>query len=126
MKVIRTAQAKGYSLLEVLIGVTLLAIGLLALAGLQATSIKGNFSSNNVTQAVYIAQDELENLTNLPVGHEKLAPGKYDLGSVNNSGVTYKKLCTIEVSENLRKIYFTVTWNDGVNHSITLSTSRHE
>jgi len=30
------------------------------------------------------------------------------------------------VSENLRKIYCTVTWNDGVNHSITLSTSRRE
>jgi len=125
-KVISSPPARGYSLIEVLIGITLLAIGLLALAGLQATSIKGNFFSNNVTQAVYISQDELEYLTNLPADHEKLAQGKYDRGRVDHSGVTYKKQYSIEVSEHLKKIYCTVTWNDGVNHSITLSTSRRE
>jgi len=100
-KVTRTAHAKGYSLIEVLIGVTLLAFGLLALAGLQVTSIKGNFSSNNVTQAVYIAQDELENLTNLPLDKEALDPGKYDLGFVDHSGVKYKKEYSIEVGGTL-------------------------
>ena len=124
-KVIRATQAKGYSLIEVLIGVTLLAIGLLALAGLQTTSIKGNFFSNNVTQAVYIAQDELERLINLPLDHEALTAGKHDCEPVNRSGITYKKQYSTEVVENL-KIHCTVTWNDGVNHSITLSTSRHE
>ncbi len=51
---------KGFSLIEVLVGLVLLAIGLLAIAGMQITSVRGNFFSSNMTQASVLAQDRLE------------------------------------------------------------------
>ena len=37
---------KGFTLIEMLIGLVLLAIGLLAIAGMQITSVRGNFFSS--------------------------------------------------------------------------------
>jgi len=47
----------GFSLLEVLISLVILAIGLLGLAGLQAAGLKNNFSAYHRTQATQLAYD---------------------------------------------------------------------
>jgi type IV pilus assembly protein PilV len=57
-------KREGFSLIEVLIALVFLAIGLLAVASLQVTSVRGNFFSNNLMQATYVAQDRLESLGN--------------------------------------------------------------
>ena len=72
-------KQKGFSLIEVLIGLVLLAIGLLAVAGMQATSVRGNYSSNNVTQATYIAQAGLEFLKSLDLTLPQVQQGDYNL-----------------------------------------------
>jgi type IV pilus assembly protein PilV len=58
---------KGFTLIEVLVGLIILAVGLLALAALQITSTRGSSFSNNLMQASYVAQDRLESLKNLPL-----------------------------------------------------------
>jgi len=52
-----TRASKGFTLLEVLITVVIFSIGLLGLAGLQATGIKLNHSSLLRTQATLLASD---------------------------------------------------------------------
>jgi type IV pilus assembly protein PilV len=47
----------GFTLIEVLIAMVVLAVGLLGLAGLQATSIKNNLSAYNRSQATLLAYD---------------------------------------------------------------------
>ncbi|HEY8034538.1 MAG TPA: type IV pilus modification protein PilV [Methylobacter sp.] len=47
----------GFTLIEVLIAMLVLAIGLLGLAGLQATSLKNNQSAYNRSQATQLAYD---------------------------------------------------------------------
>jgi len=116
----------GFSLIEVLIGLIFLAIGLLAMAGLQATSVRGNFFSNNLMQATYLAQDRLESLINLPLGSSQLQAGNYPDGFIPISGVSFNKSYTIAVNGNLRTINYTVTWSDGINHSFTFSTIRSQ
>jgi type IV pilus assembly protein PilV len=47
----------GFTLIEALIATLVLAVGLLGLAGLQATSIKNNLSAYNRSQATQLAYD---------------------------------------------------------------------
>ena len=116
----------GFSLIELLIGMVFLAIGLLAMGGLQGTSVRGNAFSNNLMQATYVAQDRIESLMNLPLGSGELQAGNYNPASTILSGVTFSQSYTVVVNGNLRTINYTVTWNDGVNHSVTFSTIRSQ
>jgi type IV pilus assembly protein PilV len=116
----------GFSLIEVLIGLIFLAVGLLAIAGLQATSVRGNAFSNNLMQATYAAQDKLEILKNIPLDSPQLQAGNYHPEPVTISGVAFNLSYSVAVNGNLRTINYTVTWNDGINHNITFSTIRSQ
>jgi type IV pilus assembly protein PilV len=58
----RRTKNDGFSLIEVLVSLTILAVGLLALALLQTTAIKGNEIANKSTVATELSQDMLEQL----------------------------------------------------------------
>ena len=116
----------GFSLIELLIGLIFLAIGLLSIAGLQATSVRGNFFSNNLMQATYVAQDRLEFLKNLPLDSPQLQAGNYNPLPTVLSGVTFSQSYTVVVNGNLKTINYIVTWNDGINHNVTFSTIRSQ
>jgi len=115
---------KGFSLLEILIGLIILAIGLLAIAALQTTSVRGNFFSHNLMQGTYAAQDRLEFLKNLP--YDQLIAGNYNDGATTIAGITYNRTYRITVNGDLRTINYTVTWNDGADHRISFSTVRSQ
>jgi type IV pilus assembly protein PilV len=117
---------KGFSLIEVLIGLVLLAIGLLAIAGMQITAVKGNFFSHYLTQASYAAQDRLEFLDNLPIDDAQMLAGNHNDGTVTISGMVFNRTYTVNVNGDLRTISYIVSWNDGVNRNITLSTIRSQ
>jgi type IV pilus assembly protein PilV len=129
-------KRKGFSLIEVLIGLVILAIGLLAVAGLQVTSIRGNYSSNNVTQATYIAQSRLEFLKTLDFTSDRLKQGDYDpdpfTGKVTVSGIDFNLRYRVDkdfdpvIKLILTRITYTVSWTDGVAHGISFSTIRSQ
>ena len=50
----------GFSLIEVMVALTILAVGLLALALLQTTAIKGNSLAAKSTVATQLGQDQME------------------------------------------------------------------
>lgn len=66
---------KGFSLLEVVIAVTIFAIGLLAVASMQTTSVKGNADSQFLSEATSLGQGHIEFLLSLPYGHDDLDTG---------------------------------------------------
>jgi len=119
-------KEKGFTLVEVLIGMIILAVGLLALAGLQVTSIRGNSLSNNLMQATYIAQDGFEFMKNLPLDHASLTEGNHRDGDVTVSGIVFKRSYSIVSNDGLKTINYTVSWNDGKNHTLTFSTIRSQ
>lgn len=53
---------RGFSLVELLIAITILAIGLLAVAGMQSTAINSNAWANRLSTATSLAQEVMEDL----------------------------------------------------------------
>ena len=121
-----TEKQSGFSLVEVLVGLVFLAIGLLAVAGLQGTSVRGNKFSNNLMQATYVAQDGLEFLKTLPLSSTDLQAGNHNPSAVVSGGVTFNRSYSVAVNGNLRTIRYTVTWNDGINRTVSISTIRSQ
>jgi len=59
-------EEKGFSLLEVLVAISVLSIGILAVASMQIGAIQGNSFAGHVTEGTTWAQDKLEELMALP------------------------------------------------------------
>jgi type IV pilus assembly protein PilV len=115
---------KGFTLIEVLIGLIILSVGLLAIAGMQITAVRGNFFSHYMTQASYAAQDRLELLNNLSVGSTELQAGNHNDGTTTISGIVFNRSYAVVVNGDIRTITYTVRWNDGTNRAISFATIR--
>ena len=115
-------EKKGFSLIEVLIGLIILAIGILAVAGMQITSIRGTAFSNNLMQASVIAQERLEFLKSLPLNDVSLDTGDHndplDVGIFKKGYRADRNL-----SPNYVQITYTVSWVEkDVPHSLSFRT----
>ena len=71
MKQRQSAQA-GFSMIEMLIAVVILAVGLLGLAELQITATKANAHSESILAASAIAQEVIEDITSWESGDARL------------------------------------------------------
>ena len=118
---------RGFSLIEVVIGLVILAVAILGIFGMQIASVRGNVFSRYITQATYAAQDGLEILDNLPLTAAELQPGAFTNPSVTIAGIDFDRSYTVANdpgNNNNRVITYTVTWNDGVPRQISFSTVR--
>ncbi len=75
---------KGFTLLEVLIAMVVLAIGILAVARMQTNAIRGNVSANDLTEAATHAQNRIESFVVLP--YDDLANPNDPLDDVDHDG----------------------------------------
>jgi len=121
----RAIGEKGFTLLEVIVAISILTFGLLAVASMQMTAIRGNYNASNITEATTVAQDRLEDLMGLLYSDPLLAPGNglSDPAPPSPSGYTI----TYDVSDNnpmtnTRLITMTVQWQDkGVQKQTVLT-----
>jgi type IV pilus assembly protein PilV len=115
-------EKKGFTLIEVLIGLIILAIGILAVAGMQITSIIGTSFSSNMTQASVLAQDRLEFIKSLPLNDARLETGDYP--DPPNIGIfTRSYQATRNANPNFVNIIYTVSWLEkGVTHTVSFRT----
>jgi prepilin-type N-terminal cleavage/methylation domain-containing protein len=119
---IRSFGKKGFTLVEVLIGLIILAIGILAIAGMQITSIVGSSFSSNLTQASVLAQDRLEFLKGLSLNDVRLDTGTYndppDIGIFKKSYNANRN-----PNPNFVTITYTVSWLEkGMTHTVSFRT----
>lgn len=121
-KIVR--RQKGFTLIEVVAGLIILAIGLLAIAAMQITSTRGGHFSNNITQATIFAQDKLEYLKNLSYNDSHLSNGLHNEDVI--SGTLFSRVVDVveESGNSIKIITVTVRWTDQRNHSISFSTIR--
>jgi type IV pilus assembly protein PilV len=103
----------GLSLVEVLIALSVLSIGILAVASLQFSSEFLSRNSADITNASNLASDQMERLMLLPFTHADLTPGtvsgtsgkysiRWDVADVdlNSDGVNEAKTINLTVRWN--------------------------
>ena len=70
-------DAGGFTLIEVLIAISVLTIGLLAIGSVQISSIRGNSTGKMTSQAASFAADQMERLLALNYTDPQLNTGNY-------------------------------------------------
>jgi prepilin-type N-terminal cleavage/methylation domain-containing protein len=123
-KVVRKKNGTGFTLIEVVAGLMILGIGLLAVASMQITSIKSAGFSHHVTQATIFAQDKLENLKNLSYSDPDLSSGPHQEDIIPGTIFSRKVQIAEDAGNSMKTITVTVQWIDQGSHSISFSTIR--
>jgi type IV pilus modification protein PilV len=123
----RLKDARGFTLLEVMITVVILVIGLLGLAGLQIMAIKGNSFGQQMSVASTLAQNQLEQLRR--ISYDSLSDGSSDGNDQYTdaaNGVTYNRqwAAVTDVSHpDWLTLNVTVSWTGPTaGRAVTLST----
>lgn len=114
---------KGFSLIELMVSLVILSIGLLSLASLQGTSVKGNRHGNLVSQATVLAEDRIEEIRN--DDYDDVIPANYPLEENFGPNAKFDRDVLIERDvplPELKRVTVSVTWEDGRNHEIILRT----
>lgn len=109
---------KGFSLIEVLITLVILAVSLLAIAGLSVTTVGNNAYGRNMTEAVTYAQDLLEEFR--AMRWENIPEGMRSDQSSGSTGILYARSWTTVTNGNTKTITVTINWSDKVSRSVTI------
>jgi prepilin-type N-terminal cleavage/methylation domain-containing protein len=110
----------GYSLIEVLVAVTLFSLTALSISAGVGRTIRTNILSANFTQATILAQDKLEELRaqSAVLGDDTDTP---------HPGFTRTWEITPDAPEQgVSRIDVTVSWTDDRPHTVTLTTVVNE
>jgi len=113
----RRSAERGLSLLEVMIALVILAVGLLALASMQISSIQANTSGFASTAAVTLADRQLQQLKTLAYTDASLNEGVYAVGGTTMAGgnnIPYYLSYSVSDDDpivGVKLITYTVAWS---------------
>ena len=107
-------NSKGFTLIEVLVSLVILAVSLLALAGLMTTTTKNNAFGGHLTEAATLAQDKLEEFRAIK-WDDVLTNSDSVTGS---TGITYTRSWEIGGTNPLKEIVITINWDDPTRRSL--------
>jgi len=114
-------RERGFTLLEVLFAMAILTIGILTVASMQISSIRGNAFAGRVTEASTWAGDRLERSISLPYEDDDLSAGDHtDPNPPAGYGVAWN-VAEDAVVNNTKTIAVTAAWTDrGVQRSVSM------
>ena len=119
---------RGFTLIEVLIALTIFSIGVLAVATLQVTAIHGNALGNEFSQAVSLAREQMEELKSTDL--DALVTGTTNdpnnpIDGTGAAGGIFSRSWTVAANTtHSRQVTVTVKWTQrGLpEHTVTLSS----
>lgn len=108
----------GFSLLETIIAMGVLAVGLLGMATLQMIAIRGNGSAMKRTEAVSYVEDQIEDYAAMP--WNSIPVGTF---TSTSNGLTRTTQVENNVPLNdIKRVTVVVSWTDTSTHSVTFRT----
>ena len=122
-------RERGFTLLEVLIAISIFAVGVLAVATMQISATRGNRLGNELTQATTLAQQQIEALKGADFSSATLALGNYNdpdnpiVETSSGAGLFNRSWVIAANTTFSRLVTVTVSWTIGTNtYNVVLST----
>jgi type IV pilus assembly protein PilV len=110
----QSTRESGFTLLEVIVAISILTVGLLAVASMQMAAMRGNSFASQATESITWAQDKLEDL--MALTYAQVASGGPET-TPDNYTVTW----AVTTVGNVKRITVTVSWSEkGVNRQVQL------
>lgn len=113
----------GFTMIEILIAVSIFAIGMLAVASMQISGIHGNATAGSLTGAATWAADRMETLLGLPYDHADLDPaGNPHSGGTQGRYTIEWNVIADEILPNTKTIRVSVEYSDrGRNKTVSFN-----
>ncbi len=120
-----SGNQSGFSLIEILIAMAILALAMLAAASMQFGSVRNNTRGNIVTQATMLAKGKMEELKNTADLTTLSDGAENDVNAAGQPGGIYNLSLTVaNMGTTARRITVTVQWTRGTRtRQISLSTN---
>jgi len=122
---------RGFTLVEVLVALTIFAVGLLGVVGMQITGMRGNTSAHLATATSTVAQSVLEEILAKPGDDPIFAAGTFawdfdpvqsGVNSYQNPGMgTYDATYTVALNDPVAKVARVVVNVTGQNRQASLT-----
>jgi type IV pilus assembly protein PilV len=106
----------GFTLVEVIMAISILTVGILAVASMQYSAIRGNAFSQNLTESTDRVQDRIEKIMSRPYGTFTDQTGD------GNAGLTDNTTGTADYNDTTDPEY-TILWNVATNWPMTNLTT---
>jgi prepilin-type N-terminal cleavage/methylation domain-containing protein len=103
----QASRDKGFSLIEVLIGIALVGIGLIGLVPLFSLSVMINLRANQLGSATFLCQQQIDNLRSLTPAELNVLPVVQDEQiDINGDGtVDFRRITNIQRNIDFYKVY---------------------
>jgi type IV pilus assembly protein PilV len=125
----------GFTLIEVLIGISIFAIGMLAVARLQMHTVRNTTIGNVTSQATMLAHQKMEDIKTLPLASltNEVENNIDEEGNTGTGGI-YNRTTTItaptdpDLALHARQVQVQVQWNaaHGGNRTVEVNSLTYE
>ena len=117
----RIQKQRGFTLIEIMVAITLLSIGLLGMAGLTVGIMRGNYLSSQVTTATALAQAKMEDIKR--IGYSGTSASAEGYNTISGYPL-YRRDTVVDVDTpnvGMKTVTITVFWDSNAS-SIAVET----
>jgi len=119
-KMRKRSKGEGFTLLEVIVAIAILTFGILAVASMQISSIRGNSFAGGVTEGTTWAGDQVERLMALPYDDPLLQDTDGDgAPGLNDTGFDDDPDTQDDADQQATEGRYTINWNVADDTPIT-------
>lgn len=116
-----TGPNAGFTLVESMLALAIMSVGLLALAGLQITALRGNTLSRSITTAVSLAEHSIEQFKNTP--YTDIEAEAATQVTASHLQFTRQVIVTTGPLPNTKSVSVLVSWQDRAKtHTLPIAT----